>query len=145
MGECRFVRGRQNHLGGSPGFEGFLPSWRAEAPSVARLQARKSPFEFGRGEIVAHRLGECQEFGRQQHTDGMRPRVFGARVAATIAKKAGHGRFGANFQFSAQHIFGPRLAYHAIGLCNLNHQNLLNGQELRVKAAGTLRGPACPN
>jgi hypothetical protein len=119
--KTRFMRRRQNDLGRVPRIERFLPPWCTQAPLVARLQARKSKLEVGSREIVSSGLGECQEFGRQNNADRVRPDVFRARIAAAVAEKAGHRRRAARCQLAAKHVFGLRNPNDAVGRGNTYH------------------------
>jgi hypothetical protein len=115
------VRSREYDLRCMPRVERFLPTRRAEAPSVAGLQTRKSELQVRRREIVADRLGKRQKIGRHYHAHRVRANVLGARVAAAVAEKAGHRRRAADRELTSQHIFRVRQPDYAVCRGNSNH------------------------
>ena len=61
---------------------GFLPTQRAQAPTVAGLQAGETEFGPRRAQVVPLRLREGQKICGDFDADGMQSDVFFAGVAA---------------------------------------------------------------
>jgi len=66
------VRCTEDDARGGIGFERFLPSGGAQAPAVAGLETWESKVRKRRREIIAARLREGQELGRDLDADGVK-------------------------------------------------------------------------
>ena len=85
--QCGLVRRTQKHLGWKSGFECLLVAARAEAPTVAWLEACKAVLWAWRRQVVACLLAELEELSSHYRTNRVRASVLAARVAAAIAEK----------------------------------------------------------
>src|SRR5262245_30455613 len=86
--QCILVgRGHYDWRGNS-GVESFLPTSNAHAPTIARLQTRKSPLGVRRAQVVAVFARKRKEFGRHVGTQRMRPDIVGPGFAATSAEES---------------------------------------------------------
>ena len=52
----------QDHSRRLVGLERFLPAWRAQAPTVTRLEARETKFRHRRRKVVAARFRKLKKF-----------------------------------------------------------------------------------
>jgi hypothetical protein len=62
-----------------------------QAPSVTRLQTRKTKFGMRGRQVVADIFRIGKKFGRHDGADRMAAVIFGASIALPIPEKAGHG------------------------------------------------------
>src|SRR5262249_25099050 len=99
-----FVRGAQHHARRSAGRESFLPTGRAEAPTVAGLEAAKAEFRHGRREIVAAGFGKLEKRRGHDGADRVAADVLSPRIAAAVAKEPRHGVYRAHFEPDTEHI-----------------------------------------
>src|SRR5581483_2727674 len=83
-----------------------FPTRHANAPLVAGLQARKSPFWNRRDQIVAIEYRKIQKLTRHLHADGMQAHVFRAGSAKTVAIKSGHRIATAALELGAENVGG---------------------------------------
>src|SRR5215475_2625024 len=88
--ERAFMRGAQDHARRLTGLERFLPTRRAQAPAIARLEAAEAELRHRRGKIVAGGFGEREKFGGHDDANRVAADVLAARVAAAVAKEPGH-------------------------------------------------------
>jgi hypothetical protein len=98
---CRFQDDFRRHVG----VKGFLPSCRAQAPSIAGFQTGESEHRIGSAQVVSSASTELQKFGRDFHTHRVQSGVVGARVAASVSVKAGHRIGAAGLQSPAKYVF----------------------------------------
>ena len=108
MGKRTLVGGPQHHARRLAGLECLLPARRAQAPTIAGLQARKAELGDRSREIVAAGFREREKPCGHDHTDRVAADIFAARVAAPVAEEAGHGLQRADLQPLAEHIAGAR-------------------------------------
>ena len=99
-----FVRRLQHHLRRGAGLEGLHPARRAQAPAVARLQAREA--RLRRRQIVADALRERQELGGHHRADGVQANIVRASLAAAVAEESGHRPSRAGLQLAAENVAG---------------------------------------
>ena len=88
--ERALVSGSQHDPRRLPGIERLLPTWSAEAPAIAGLEAGKAVLRNRRRQIVAARFGEPQKLGGRDNADRVAPHVLPAGVAAAVPEKARH-------------------------------------------------------
>src|SRR5689334_17551812 len=86
--------------------ERVFPARHADAPFVARLETRKTPFWLRCYQIVAVEYGEIEKFTCDLHANSMESHVFGAGAAETVTIKSGHGIAAAAFQFRSEDVCG---------------------------------------
>src|SRR5437763_741652 len=89
--ERALMRGGEDDERRAARVERLPPARGAQAPSIAGLEAWEAVFGQRRGQVVAAALREGEELGGHDGADRVRTCVFGARVAAPVAEKAGHG------------------------------------------------------
>src|SRR5437660_4670673 len=104
--ERAFVRSAQHHVGGLARLERFLPTRRAQAPAVARLEAGKAELRHRRRKIIAAGFGKGEEIGGHDDTNRVAADVLARRVAAAVAKEARHWFYRADFEPLAEHVAG---------------------------------------
>jgi hypothetical protein len=108
MSKRTLVGGPQHHARRLAGLECLLPARRAQAPAITGLQARKAKLGDRGREIVAAGFREREKPCCHDRTDRMATDIVAARVAAPVAKEAGHGLQRADLQPLAEHIAGVR-------------------------------------
>ena len=69
-------------------FKRLLPTFRAEAPSVARLQAWKSVLRNRRNQVVSRTFGELQKLFCRLNADHVLPDVVESGFAATGSEES---------------------------------------------------------
>jgi len=83
------MRGLEINRRRESALERVAPSRHANAPAVAWLQSRKTPFRMGRDEIVAVEHREIEKIACDQDTNGVESNVLRAATAITVAIEAG--------------------------------------------------------
>jgi hypothetical protein len=96
----------QPHARSAAGIERLLPAGDAQAPAIAGLQAGKFVLRDGRGEVVALRAAEEQEFGGHFHADGVETDIARAGAAIAIAIKTGDRLEAAGTQAFTEDVGG---------------------------------------
>ena len=98
------VRRGQHDWRGYVLLEQLEPPTRADAPAIAGLEPRKIEVGTRGREIVSHQPAMVEKFLRDFHAHGVAADVLVARVAVTVAKKAGARRVRTWFQGTAENI-----------------------------------------
>jgi hypothetical protein len=104
--ERSLVGGREHDQRGAVGGQGFGPPADAEAPAVARLQARKREGGLRRGQIVAAALREREETRRDHRADRVGAAVVLVGAAAAVAKVARQRVEAARHEGEPEHVAG---------------------------------------
>ena len=102
--EGRDMRRFQDHRRGSIGFERFLPTLRAQAPTITSHKTRKMILRARGGEVVAGLLRELEELFCHHNTHGVHTPVSRSHPAMTIPPEPGQGVHPAGLQRIAQDI-----------------------------------------
>ena len=89
---------------GPTALERSFPARDADAPSIARLQAGKTPFRVGRDKIVPIENGKVQKLPRHLYAYGVLANVLGAGATITIAIKARERIAAATFQCRSENV-----------------------------------------
>ena len=84
--------------------ERLFPARYANAPLIARLQARKFPLGMWRDEIISLQHRKIQKLARHSHANRMKPNVTGSGLAKAIAIKSGKRISTTTLQLRSQHI-----------------------------------------
>ena len=84
--------------------ERLFPARYANAPLIARLQARKFPLGMWRDEIISLQHRKIQKLARHSHANRMKPNVTGSGLAKAIAIKSGKRSSTATLQLHSQNI-----------------------------------------
>ena len=98
---------------GTASQKAFTPSKYAQAPEIARLQARKVPLRVRRDQIVPTDDAEFEELTCHQGANRVLANIIRACIAASVAKKSGQRIRGTAQQGATKDIF--RLAH---GICD---------------------------
>src|ERR1051325_1481298 len=83
--------GAKHHPRRMARFKSLLPTRRAQAPAVARLQSGKAELRTRGGKVVAAGFGKFQECVGHYRANCMAADILVAGIAAAVAEKAGHG------------------------------------------------------
>ena len=86
------------------GFHRFFPAKHAQAPTISRVQTRKSKLGPSRREVVPAALREREKVGRHHRTHEVSPDVGVTAAAAPIAVKPGQWIVRAVGQAAAEHV-----------------------------------------
>ena len=86
-GEGPFMGGLQHDGRGDARLERLFPAHCAEAPLVARLEAREIELRPRRREVVAVAARKFQELRRESHTDDVQAAVVLVGVTAAVAEE----------------------------------------------------------
>jgi hypothetical protein len=70
---------------GATALERRFPTRDANAPTISRFEARKTPFGHGCHEIVPVEDREIEKFFSYLHANGVKPKVFGPRAAISVS------------------------------------------------------------
>ena len=99
--------GRIEHdFGSHIRFQGFLPSQNAQAPSVAFAQSGKIVLLHRSAQVITAFFRKFKKGLSNLDANRVHSQIFGAGVAASVAKESGHRVDTAHFQVGAQDIFG---------------------------------------
>jgi hypothetical protein len=80
----------QFHLWSLAFFESFLPTWCAQAPLVASLQASKAVLRHWGGKVIAGSLRELKELIGHDGAYGMNPNIIATDFTAASSVKTCH-------------------------------------------------------
>jgi len=97
VAESGLVSGPQDHPGRLARLHCFLPTRRTQAPTVARLQTRKSEFGHRGRQVIAAGFGKLEERFGHDGADGMTAEILSARVAAAVPVEPRHWIYRADF------------------------------------------------
>src|SRR5882757_8070315 len=100
------MRGTQDNTRGAIFLKGVLPSGCAETPAVACFQPGKAKILPRSRQVITLHFRKRQEFVGDNNAYGVTASVFGARIAAAVAEKAGHRCRGARLQRLSKHVAG---------------------------------------
>lgn len=100
------MRRAQDHLGGGPGFQSFLPTGGTKAPFVPGDEPWETELWDGCRQVIADPGGKFQELLRSDDADGVDSIIPGSRPAKPIPEKSGHGLKTTRYQFFPFDIFG---------------------------------------
>lgn len=104
----KFERGRMRRLEidwrGAAAIERGFPPRDADAPTVSRFQAGKTPLRHGRHKIVPVENREIEEFLCYFHANGVKPAIFGSGAAIAVAIKSRHWIAATRAELGAENV-----------------------------------------
>ena len=100
------MRRFQADLWGHACIEGFLPARHAQAPAVARLQAREIPLGGRSHEVIALSPGEEQKLLSHLNANGMQAHIARSGTAVAIPVKSRHGLSATALKILAENVGG---------------------------------------
>jgi hypothetical protein len=103
------VGGFEDDRAGRSGLLDLKPAGSTDAPAIARLETGETELGHGGAEVVAQRLGGCEERCVDDAADCVDAVVFGACLAAARAVKARHGLTAADVERLAEDVFAAVL------------------------------------
>jgi hypothetical protein len=107
--ESVLMGGFEDDRAGRSGLLDLEPAGGTDAPAIARPEAGKTELGHGGAEVVAQRLGGCEERCVDDAADGVDAVVFRACLAAARAVKARHGLTAADVERLAEDVFAAVL------------------------------------
>src|SRR5882724_5531634 len=94
----------QDHAGGAPRLQRFLPPRCAQTPAITRLKSRKAEFRDRRREIIAAGLRILKKSRGHDDAHGVAAGVLAAGVTAAVPKETRHRAQGADIESIAEHV-----------------------------------------
>ena len=88
------------------GFECFLPTRGAQAPTITRFEPREAELWHGSRKIIAARFRKREKLRCHYSADSVAPYVLTPRIAATIAIEPCHGFERTHFKRLAEYVAG---------------------------------------
>ena len=84
--------------------ERLLPARRAETPAITGAKSGKAEGRQWRRQVIAGGSAEFEEFVRHHRAHGMRARILGSGVAATVTEKTRKRLIGTGRKRFAEHV-----------------------------------------
>ena len=96
----------QDYAGHLVGFECFLPTRGAQAPTITWFEPGEAELRQGSGKVIAARFGKREKLRCHHSADSVAPYVLAPRIAATIAIEPCHGFERTHFKRLTEYVAG---------------------------------------